>query len=176
MIIASSLVLWFTYLAHDDIYVALSWSVVVLISHLCHLRWLRVCLKAGWSKVFPEVVQFVCRQGRMKYIRPLYRSVGCVVLYPPVGWHCFPSLLSDLHKCPGGKELAESTFTSNRGIYHPIAIAMVTKDLGLDWIMEGGDLNPHYNKILIILVWVWISTKWMYDHDYSTGIKIITFT
>ena len=38
-------------------------------------RWLRLCLKGGWTDVFPLVVAFLLEQGRMKFVRPLYRSV-----------------------------------------------------------------------------------------------------
>ena len=36
-------------------------------------RWLLVCLEGGRVDVFGEVVEFVTKMGRMKYVRPLYR-------------------------------------------------------------------------------------------------------
>jgi leukotriene-A4 hydrolase len=49
--------------------------------------------------------------GRMKYLRPLYRS---------------------LKLCKeGGKAFAEETFQKTRGMYHPIAEKMVAADLGV---------------------------------------------
>ncbi|XP_021945137.1 leukotriene A-4 hydrolase [Folsomia candida] len=38
-------------------------------------RWLRLCLKAKWEAQVPLVLQFVTEQGRMKYVRPLYREM-----------------------------------------------------------------------------------------------------
>ncbi|CAG8514396.1 14713_t:CDS:10, partial [Cetraspora pellucida] len=37
-------------------------------------RWQQVCLKSNYDPIFPHVVEFVTEQGRMKYVRPLYRS------------------------------------------------------------------------------------------------------
>ena len=38
-----------------------------------YCRWLRLCVKAGWEDVFSMAVTFVSEQGRMKFVRPLYR-------------------------------------------------------------------------------------------------------
>ena len=38
-------------------------------------RWLRLCLKAKWSTVYPIVSDLLAKQGRMKFIIPLYRYV-----------------------------------------------------------------------------------------------------
>ena len=72
-------------------------------------RWQQLCLKAEYEAIFPAVVQFITEQGRMKYVRPLYRSL----------FRC------GLH----GKELAQSTFQRHRTLYHPIAAQMIAKDL-----------------------------------------------
>jgi leukotriene-A4 hydrolase len=50
-------------------------------------------------------------QGRMKYLRPLYRALR-------------------LYK-DGGRAFAEKTFEEARRMYHPIAEKMVASDLGL---------------------------------------------
>eukprot|EP00731_Ephydatia_muelleri_P001109 Em0001g1109a len=73
-------------------------------------RWLKLCLKAGENDVFPEVVNFITKQGRMKYVRPLYR---------------------ELSKCPGGQQVAKDTFAQHKSFYHKIAANMIEKDLGL---------------------------------------------
>ena len=36
-------------------------------------KWIRLGLKAGWSDAVPRAVQMVTEQGRMKFLRPLYR-------------------------------------------------------------------------------------------------------
>ncbi|CAG8625249.1 36576_t:CDS:10 [Racocetra persica] len=71
-------------------------------------RWQQVCLKADYDPIFPYVVKFVTEQGRMKYVRPLYRL---------------------LNQTTNGSELAKSTFKNNRSFYHPIAAAMIEKDI-----------------------------------------------
>jgi leukotriene-A4 hydrolase len=73
-------------------------------------KWQRVCLKAGYEKVFPHVVAFLEQQGRMKFVRPLYR---------------------DLFHSAKSKQLALDTFKRLRLQYHPIASQQVAKDLGL---------------------------------------------
>jgi leukotriene-A4 hydrolase len=73
--------------------------------------WYSCCLKAHDSSVFPHVVDFVTTQGRMKFVRPLYRELSKV--------------------SEEGRQLARSTFTQHRSFYHSIASKMVAKDLGL---------------------------------------------
>jgi hypothetical protein len=36
-------------------------------------RWQKVCLLAEYEPIFPHVIKFVTEQGRMKFVRPLYR-------------------------------------------------------------------------------------------------------
>jgi hypothetical protein len=37
------------------------------------LRWYTLCIKANHTPIFPHVVEFLTGQGRMKFVRPLYR-------------------------------------------------------------------------------------------------------
>ena len=39
-------------------------------------RWQMICLKCGVSWIVPQVVEFIKSQGRMKYVRPLYRTLN----------------------------------------------------------------------------------------------------
>lgn len=55
------------------VYVCMCTCMCVCMCAYTHLRWLTLCLESGLTAVFPEVVDFVKRQGRMKYVRPLYR-------------------------------------------------------------------------------------------------------
>ncbi|PKY39774.1 leukotriene A4 hydrolase N-terminal domain-containing protein [Rhizophagus irregularis] len=71
-------------------------------------RWQKVCLLAEYEPMFPHVVKFVTQQGRMKYVRPLYR------------------MLKNTKK---GSDLAKKTFTENKSFYHPIAATMIEKDI-----------------------------------------------
>ncbi|RKP36275.1 peptidase family M1-domain-containing protein [Dimargaris cristalligena] len=74
-------------------------------------RWQMLCLRATYTAIFPHVVTFVLEQGRMKFVRPLYRS-----LYTTNA---------------EGAQLARDTFSRNKKIYHPIAAAQLEKDLDL---------------------------------------------
>ncbi|KAF9903836.1 Leukotriene A-4 hydrolase [Lobosporangium transversale] len=73
-------------------------------------RWQMICLKADYEKIYPEVVAFATTMGRMKFCRPLLRS---------------------LYLAKNGSELARKTFLEHKSFYHPIAAAMIAKDLGL---------------------------------------------
>ncbi|CAO3591318.1 unnamed protein product [Absidia cylindrospora] len=73
-------------------------------------RWQMVCLKADYKPIYPHVVAFVTEQGRMKYVRPLYRQLNMAV---------------------DGADLAKSTFLEHKAFYHPIAAQLIVKDLGL---------------------------------------------
>jgi leukotriene-A4 hydrolase len=74
-------------------------------------RWYTLAIKHGYDEVYPHVVSFLKEQGRMKFVRPLYR---------------------DLFRAQGApKQLALDTFGQHREAYHPIASKMIAKDLGL---------------------------------------------
>eukprot|EP00042_Codosiga_hollandica_P053495 m.701133 g.701133 ORF g.701133 m.701133 type:complete len:607 (+) comp58710_c0_seq5:46-1866(+) len=72
------------------------------------LRWQRLCIKAEWTPIFPLVVQFLTEQGRLKYLRPLYR---------------------ELNKCAAAGSLARETFEATKASYHNLAVVLLTKDL-----------------------------------------------
>ncbi|KAF8069679.1 lkhA [Scenedesmus sp. PABB004] len=72
----------------------------------------QLCIAAGDEAVFPGVRAFLTEQGRMKYLRPLYRA-----------------LLRS--RSAAGPALARDTFAAAAPRYHPIARKMVEADLGL---------------------------------------------
>jgi len=71
-------------------------------------RWQMTALLADYQPILEHVVQFLGSQGRMKYIRPLYRT------------------LASKHR-----NLAVETFLKNKKFYHPIATKQLTSDLQL---------------------------------------------
>ena len=71
-------------------------------------RFCILAVESGDVSVLPVVIRFITTQGRMKFVRPLYRAL-------------FQSAM--------GKELAVSTFIENRDFYHPIAAKMIATDL-----------------------------------------------
>lgn len=74
-------------------------------------RWLRLCARSAYQDRYPEIVQFITIQGRMKFIRPLYK---------------------ELYAREESKDLAIKTFEKHRDFYHPIAATQVAKDLNLE--------------------------------------------
>ncbi|RKP18724.1 hypothetical protein ROZALSC1DRAFT_22952 [Rozella allomycis CSF55] len=71
-------------------------------------RWQLLCLKNNYKNMIPHVVAFLSVQGRMKFVRPLYRA---------------------LKNCVGGRDVAFSTFETLKSFYHPIASQMILQDL-----------------------------------------------
>lgn len=74
------------------------------------LRWQQVCLMTSYEPIYPEVVKFITEQGRMKFVRPLYRL---------------------LHQAKNGAQLAVDTYLQYKSFYHPIAAQLIEKDIGL---------------------------------------------
>jgi leukotriene-A4 hydrolase len=71
----------------------------------------RYCLLAIASEdesIVPIVIRFITSQGRMKYVRPLYRR---------------------LYRSKIGKNIDIDTFLQHKDIYHPIATKMIAMDL-----------------------------------------------
>jgi len=73
-------------------------------------RWYQIGIRAEYAPVFPAAAKFVVEQGRMKFVRPLYRS---------------------MYRSEKGKALALETFKKNSTFYHSIAAKMIAKDLDL---------------------------------------------
>ncbi|KAI8089608.1 peptidase family M1-domain-containing protein [Halteromyces radiatus] len=73
-------------------------------------RWQNLCVVTSYEPIYPEVVEFITEQGRMKFVRPLYRL---------------------LHEAKNGKQLAIDTFLKHKDFYHPIAATLIEKDIGL---------------------------------------------
>lgn len=71
-------------------------------------RYCQLAVAAEDESILPIVVRFITTQGRMKYVRPLYRS---------------------LYRSSMGKKLAVKTFLANKEFYHPICAKMVAFDL-----------------------------------------------
>lgn len=38
-------------------------------------KWLRLCIKVRWSDVVEDALKFINDQGRMKFVRPIYRDL-----------------------------------------------------------------------------------------------------
>ena len=66
--------------------------------------WLRIVARSCYEPAFPALESFLTRQGRLKYLRPLYRA---------------------LLENPATADRARSIFEKARGGYHPIAAASV---------------------------------------------------
>ena len=72
-------------------------------------RFCQLALAAKDRYILPVVVRFVSTQGRMKFTRPLYRSL-----------------------CQFDRALAIETFLQHQDFYHPICAKMVAADLQID--------------------------------------------
>lgn len=68
----------------------------------------QIAMRAKDTSAYPAVAELLGEVGRMKFVRPLYRSLSKV-----------------------DYDLAAKTFEKNRDFYHPICRQLVEKDLGL---------------------------------------------
>lgn len=77
-------------------------------------RWLRLALDTNYctANIEAAFMRLVANNGRMKYIRPLYKSM-------------LGTLLG--HK----RQFTLDTYQRNRAVYHPIAKVQIQRDLGL---------------------------------------------
>ncbi|XP_077991660.1 leukotriene A-4 hydrolase-like [Glandiceps talaboti] len=71
-------------------------------------RWYRMCIRGGMEEVIPLALDFVTEQGRMKFVRPIYR---------------------DLYALDKAKDQAVERFKQNRNQMNIICSTMVAKDL-----------------------------------------------
>ncbi|KAL3925632.1 MAG: hypothetical protein SGILL_000283 [Bacillariaceae sp.] len=76
-------------------------------SEILH-RYCQLAVASEDASILPVVVRFITTQGRMKFVRPLYRS---------------------LYRSDFGRDLAVKTFLNNADFYHPIASKMIANDL-----------------------------------------------
>jgi hypothetical protein len=72
------------------------------------LGWYTLCLRSAVTSVVPSVVSFLKEQGRMKYVRPMFRELLRTVF---------------------GREVAKATFAEHGASYHPICAKMVGVDI-----------------------------------------------
>ena len=91
----------------DDLY-----GVSAMKNSEIRCKWLQLRLAAGDAGAFEPARDMLTSQGRMKFLRPLYRSLS-------------------KSKAEGGVTFARETFTDARNMYHPIAEKMVASDLGM---------------------------------------------
>lgn len=71
-------------------------------------RFCMISVAAGDATIVPVVIRFITTQGRMKFVRPLYRAL-------------FASKM--------GRNIAVKTFVKHRDFYHPVCAKMLAKDL-----------------------------------------------
>ena len=94
-------------------------------------RFCMLAVEAGDESILPIVVRFITSQGRMKFVRPLYRA---------------------LSNSEMGKDIAVSTFLENKDFYHPIATKMLASDLNpskSDKKKAGGVLSSLENPLVL---------------------------
>lgn len=119
-----------------------------------YYSWIRLAIRVRWAPIMNVALNFVTDQGRMKFVRPVYKSVSfCYLLVlrlscvnPTTAWDqlCYRSLFfifvimrvtmtdfRDLAAWDLAASRTKETFIANRPYMHPITATMVAKDLGL---------------------------------------------
>lgn len=92
-------------------------------------RFCMISIESGDASIIPVVVRFITTQGRMKFVRPLYRAL----------------FLSDF-----GKDTAVATFLEHRDFYHPVCAKMLAKDLKVDQDEDATKKTNNIQKHLLI--------------------------
>ena len=72
--------------------------------------WCKTCVAAEDEAALPDALAFLREQGRMKYVRPLFRALAASRM---------------------GKGPAAELFAEIRAQYHPVCEKMVARDLGM---------------------------------------------
>ncbi|KAJ8599808.1 hypothetical protein CTAYLR_004000 [Chrysophaeum taylorii] len=73
-------------------------------------RWCRLLLSSGVDRGVDLALDFVTSNGRMKFVRPLYKALAAAPI-------------------PGALAAAKKTFKDHYAFYHPICRKMITSDL-----------------------------------------------
>jgi leukotriene-A4 hydrolase len=73
-------------------------------------RWIRLCLRARIESIIPNALEFVSSQGRLKYVRPVYR---------------------DLYNWEVSRQRTLNNYESTKSQMHPLTATMISKDLQL---------------------------------------------
>ncbi|KAG8137989.1 putative Leukotriene A(4) hydrolase protein [Naja naja] len=74
-------------------------------------RWLRLCIQAEWEDAISLALKMATEQGRLKFIRPLFK---------------------DLYKFEKSRDQTISAFQQHKISMHPVTAMLVSKDLGLE--------------------------------------------
>jgi len=89
------------------------------------LRYCRLAIAAEDKSILPATIRFITSQGRMKFIRPLYKA---------------------LYQSEMGKDLAVTTFLEHKDFYHPIGAKMVASDLMVENTKAVGESKQETSK------------------------------
>ena len=89
-------------------------------------RYCQLAIASEDSTILPVALRFITTQGRMKFVRPLYKS---------------------LYRSEIGKDVVVDTFLANKDFYHPIAAKMLATDLKV-----AGTTKPSVNPWLVTAV------------------------
>jgi len=109
-----------TITAMDESYGMAESQNAEILSRFCQLS-----IEAGDTSIFPATIRFITTQGRMKFVRPLYKA---------------------LSKSDEGKELAQNTFLEYYNFYHPIAAKMIATDLDVSPPVEDDVKNEESDE------------------------------
>ncbi len=96
-------------------------------------RYCLLAIAAEDESIVPVVVRFITSQGRMKYVRPLYRR---------------------LYRSKIGRDIAIDTFLEHKDIYHPIAAKMIAIDLKVANRKVSSSVSSSRKPLLLASAWV----------------------
>lgn len=81
-------------------------------------KWLRLCIKSRWEEVIPRAIEFIKEQGRMKFVRPIYK---------------------DLYDWDKSRSAAIQNFQKEREFMHTTAVNLIAKALEIKPTQEESE-------------------------------------
>lgn len=73
-------------------------------------KWLRLCIKCKWEDIIPLAIKFITEQGRMKFVKPIYK---------------------DLYEWDKSKTIAIENFQKEKEFMHSTTASLIAKTLQL---------------------------------------------
>ena len=90
-------------------------------------RYCQLAIMSEDETILPVVTHFITSQGRMKFVRPLYRA---------------------LHASSMGRALATQVFLEHKDFYHPICAKMIASDLLVTYETSGATVKGDKSESL----------------------------
>lgn len=98
-------------------------------------RWIRLCIQSRWEPIIPLAIKFITQQGRMKFVRPIYRYVTVEkYLHETITSIVITLSYRALYAWEYSRNLAIKTFLDHRHEMMYLTAHCVAKELHLEGV------------------------------------------